>query len=52
VLQRRQARNPDAVHGAEDDEAGDERFVGSGFYRRSTTPAIAWPKPMHIAAMP
>ena len=21
-------------------------------YRRSTTPAIAWPKPMHIAAMP
>jgi len=21
-------------------------------YKRSTTPAIAWPKPMHIAAMP
>jgi hypothetical protein len=21
-------------------------------YSRSTTPAMAWPKPMHIAAMP
>ena len=52
MLEGGQPRDPDTVDGAEHDEARDERFVCPGLYRRSTTPAIAWPKPMHMAAMP
>ena len=62
VLQRREARGPDAVERAERDERDGERDVRRSQAPRhsvepsdgvrSTTPAIAWPKPMHIAAMP
>jgi hypothetical protein len=32
--------------------APSERAAALASYKRSTTPAIAWPKPMHMAAMP
>ena len=31
---------------------GASRFQSAASYNRSITPAIAWPKPMHIVAIP
>src|SRR5207248_2957296 len=64
ALQRRQSCGPRAVDGSEGDEREGDRDVRPPKfarphaaslvcrYSRSTTPAIAWPKPMHIEAIP
>ena len=53
MLERGEPRDPDAVDRAQHDEAGHEGpMCALCLYSRSMTPAIAWPKPMHMAAMP